>query len=50
MQAKPVTIYEQQGLGPRLAIVKRILDVYGGEMTSESVPGQGMTFFATLPC
>ena len=40
---------EQGGTGLGLSIVKHIIQFHGGEVWAESPPGQGTTFFFTLP-
>ena len=48
LSAKPTAGESSTGLG--LSIVKRIIDMHGGDVTAESAgPGQGSTFTVTLP-
>lgn len=44
---KPRDQVEGSGMG--LAIIKKLLDTYGGTITLESSPGQGTTFLFTWP-
>ncbi len=48
-QAKPDTQRLYGGTGLGLNITKNIMDLYGGTLTMESVPGRGTTFNFTIP-
>jgi signal transduction histidine kinase len=48
LSAKPTAGESSTGLG--LSIVKRIIDMHGGQVTADSDgPGQGSTFTVVLP-
>lgn len=42
-------VHEQQGSGLGLAIARRLAEVYGGDLSIESTPGQQTTVRVTLP-
>lgn len=41
--------YQEKSTGMGLSIVKRVLDLYGGEIWLESVVSKGTTFYFTIP-
>lgn len=48
-RADPSRPTDTGGMGLGLAIARRIIELHGGKLTVESVPGQGSTFRVRLP-
>jgi len=42
-------VYEQQGIGLGLIIIKRLADLHGGDLVIESIPDQQTTVRLFLP-
>jgi two-component system sensor histidine kinase/response regulator len=49
MQADRSTTRRSGGAGPGLSIVRRLVELMGGEIRASSAPGQGSTVVFTLP-
>ncbi len=48
-QAEDTSVREHSGIGLGLSIVKRIIDLMGGEILVKSAPGKGSTFTVVMP-
>ena len=46
---QPFVTTKASGTGLGLAVVKRIVESHGGEVSVKSRPGRGATFVVTLP-
>jgi signal transduction histidine kinase len=46
---EPLFTTKAKGMGLGLALCKRIVEAYGGEIRIDSVPGEGTTVHVTLP-
>ncbi len=46
---QPFATNKETGLGLGLVITRRIVEAHGGQISVESVPGQGATFRVTMP-
>jgi signal transduction histidine kinase len=48
-QASGDVLRKSEGTGLGLALVKRFVELHGGQIVLASAPGQGSTFTITLP-
>ena len=46
---EPFFSTKEEGIGLGLPIAQRIVEEHGGEIRVESSPGEGTTFYVTLP-